>query len=154
MGQSCFCVPRSDSFKPKFRSSCLYRMVTRASLITTVIKDISQEMGHRAQLLPTYRTTGQTQESLFPVHSCFCLAISPVFTEASETPAQTMGGKAPVPPQLITNCWAHTCCLPLCSLLRLFPPWFSDTSLEFSCPSETTSNSHLRKEAGREAQPE
>lgn len=31
--------------KPKFRSSYLYRMMTRASLITTVTEVISQEMG-------------------------------------------------------------------------------------------------------------
>ena len=42
-----------------------------------------------------------------------------------------------------------SCCLfPYPLLSRSFPPLFSDTYLEFSCPSGTTSNSHLWKRPG------
>lgn len=125
-------------------------MVTRASLMTTIIKAVSQAReakGTTSTYLKEYRTNKNLSVSCIPHAPSYkkgsCLAINPVFIQPSETPV----AHRLWPAQPRADCWAHSCWLSSCFLPRSFPPLFFDTSLEFSCPSKPTSNSHLRKEA-------
>lgn len=122
----------------------LCETVTMAVLITGVTRVIPQDVG-----VPTYRNIDKQELKsmrlfLFPVFPMLLPCHKSCSFRTHPHRPQT-DSKALV--LYSQELWAHSCCLSPYSLPRSFPPLFFDTSLEFSCPLKTTSNSHLRKEA-------
>lgn len=122
------------------------------------------EMGAMTQLLYIEKTGQISRDKTLQYLSISCLPHASNHTKGPyivinlvfiiKDPDNTLRGLcvgscgSPALPMQWKDWWApNACCSSPYSLLQSFPPLFSDTCLEFSCPSETTSNSHLCKEA-------